>query len=60
MIEKDTHIQPRNEKDEAHGYWEWYFHNGDVCYKAYYINGVESDYKEYYYVAHIVELIFHL
>jgi len=53
-------IQPTNDKDYAHGYWECYRYNGNLWYKSYYINGKESDYKEYLYTDNIVELSFNL
>jgi hypothetical protein len=34
---KNKNINPRNERGQPHGYWEYYFYNGQLRYKEYYI-----------------------
>ncbi len=41
-------ITPRNDKGEAHGYWEEYFSNGQLSYKGNYVNGNRHGYWERY------------
>jgi len=42
-------IEPRNDKGQAHGYWEVYWNNGKIWYKCVYINGKKNGLLEYYY-----------
>ena len=57
----NKYIEPYNDKGQQHGYWEWYWTNGDVWYKSFFINGQESGYEEFHYSNHnTIELIFHL
>jgi len=46
---KTTNITPRNEKGERHGYWEFYYVNGQLWCKGNYLNGKLHGYWEYYY-----------
>jgi len=39
-------IEPRNNKGQRHGYWEWYFIDGKLCYKCFYQNDKEVGYEE--------------
>jgi antitoxin component YwqK of YwqJK toxin-antitoxin module len=41
-------IEPRNNKEQAHGYWEIYYYNGDLWYKIFYHNGKKVGYEEWY------------
>jgi len=41
-------ITPHNDKGQAHGYWERYYSNGNICYKGNYLNGDKIGYWEYY------------
>jgi len=42
-------ITPRNDKGQQHGYWEVYYHNGQLMFKSFYHNGKRVGYEEYYY-----------
>jgi len=42
-------IRPRNDKNQPHGLWECYFHDGTLMYKGNYVNGKRYDYWESYY-----------
>jgi antitoxin component YwqK of YwqJK toxin-antitoxin module len=33
--------QPHNNTGQAHGLWETYYDNGQLCFKGTYINGIE-------------------
>ena len=46
MTSKD--ITPRNDKGEKHGYWEYYYYNGQLYSKGKYVNGNRHGYWEYY------------
>jgi antitoxin component YwqK of YwqJK toxin-antitoxin module len=46
---KKEDITPRNENGERHGYWEWYYDNGQLSYKGNYVNGKLHGYWESYY-----------
>jgi len=41
-------IQPRNNKERKHGYWEMYWSNGMLFYKCNYVNGLELGFDETY------------
>jgi len=41
-------IKTYNAKGQAHGYWESYWFNGDLCYKCVYYNNKEIGYEEFY------------
>ena len=41
-------ITPRNEKSQAHGYWETYW-DGRLWYRCYYLNDILTGYEEYYF-----------
>jgi len=32
----------KNKDGKRHGLWEWYYDNGQLWYKGYYINGQED------------------
>jgi len=40
--------KPRNDKGQPHGLWEWYWTNGDLADKCFYLNGKEVGYEEWY------------
>jgi antitoxin component YwqK of YwqJK toxin-antitoxin module len=42
-------IKTRNDKGQAHGYWEVYLSNGNLMYKGNYVNDKRVGYWEYYY-----------
>ena len=42
-------ITPLNQKNNAHGYWEWYWPNGSILCKCFYNNGKQVSYEEDYY-----------
>jgi antitoxin component YwqK of YwqJK toxin-antitoxin module len=37
-----------NDKQQYHGYWEWYHSNGNISWKGNFINGKEDGYWEDY------------
>jgi antitoxin component YwqK of YwqJK toxin-antitoxin module len=41
---------PKNEQGKLHGYCERYYNNGNLCFKANYINGKRCGYKISYYI----------
>lgn len=41
-------IKPRNENGLAHGLWECYWSNGELYYKAYFVNDNRIGYMEDY------------
>ena len=43
-IRKENLINLYNEKGEAHGSWERYWDNGQLCYKGNYVDGREHGY----------------
>jgi len=38
-----------NAEGKRHGYWEVYYHNGNLSYKGNHVDGKEHGYWEYYY-----------
>jgi len=42
-------IEPINNKGQRHGYWEWYYRNGNLWYKCFFHNGKHVGYDELYY-----------
>ena len=46
---KNKDISTYNEQSEKHGYWEWYYKNGQLWDKGNYINGKRHGYWEFYY-----------
>ena len=38
------HIQPYNDKKQAHGLWIWYYSTGETSCKGQYINGIIHGY----------------
>ena len=48
MITKSKNITPINEKGNSHGLWEVYWSNGQLMYKANYVNGKQHGYWEVY------------
>ena len=48
-IRKENLINLYNEQGEQHGYWESYYYNGQLDYKANYVNGNRHGYWESYY-----------
>jgi len=44
---KNKNITPRNDKNQPHGYWEYYY-NDQLVYKCFYINGKENGFDEIY------------
>jgi antitoxin component YwqK of YwqJK toxin-antitoxin module len=47
---KNKNITPYNENGEEHGYWEYYWSNGNLWYKGNYVDGKKHGYWEYYLV----------
>jgi len=41
-------ITPYNTKGQRHGYWEYYWTNGELAFKCIYINGETNGFAEYY------------
>jgi hypothetical protein len=41
MQDNKKDIQPINDKDLAHGYWEVYWSHNKLWYKRFFINGLE-------------------
>ena len=37
-------ITPRNDKDQAHGLWIFYYNNGDLMFKGHLINSIRYGY----------------
>ena len=46
---KSKNITPYNEQGEPHGYWEYYYYNGQLMFKGNYVNGKLHGYWEDYY-----------
>jgi antitoxin component YwqK of YwqJK toxin-antitoxin module len=42
-------IRPFNDKDQRHGYWEWYYYDGKLMFKGFFYNGKRVGYEEIYY-----------
>jgi len=54
-------IEPINNKEQAHGYWEAYHYDGTLWYKCLYHNGKEVGYEESYNkIGKISKKIYHL
>ena len=47
-------IEPLNNKEQAHGYWEVYYYNGDLWYKIFYHNGKKVGYEENHFISVIL------
>jgi len=47
MSKLSKNINPRNDKGEPHGYWEYYFF-GTLWFRSFYHNGKVVGYEEYY------------
>jgi antitoxin component YwqK of YwqJK toxin-antitoxin module len=45
---KNKNIKPRNENNQPHGYFEYYYDNGELYYKGNYVNGIRHGYWEGY------------
>jgi antitoxin component YwqK of YwqJK toxin-antitoxin module len=45
---KNKNIKPINENGNRHGYWEYYYDNGNLCSKGNYVDGKEQGYWEKY------------
>jgi len=60
----NKNITPLNEKNQRHGYWEYYYADGSLMFKSYYINDRLNGYIETYYKTNrelrFIELSFHL
>jgi antitoxin component YwqK of YwqJK toxin-antitoxin module len=41
-------IKPLNENNQPHGYWEYYYYNGQLRSKGNYVNGKAHGYWEWY------------
>jgi hypothetical protein len=41
-------IRSRNDKGQAHGYWEVYWNDGTLYYKCFYVNNIEYGYSQLY------------
>jgi len=39
-------ITPKNEKNQRHGYWEYYWFTSNLMYKCVYYNGKEYGFEE--------------
>jgi len=48
LLMTKKNIEPRNNKDQPHGYWEYYHNNGKLWYKCVYYNGKENGFEDYY------------
>jgi antitoxin component YwqK of YwqJK toxin-antitoxin module len=46
---KNKDITPYNDDGAQDGYWEVYYSNGQLSYKANYVNGIRHGYWEEYY-----------
>ncbi len=53
-------INQYNDKGLKEGYWEFYYLNGNLMYKGYFINGEFSGYREEYNGGNIIEKQFYL
>jgi len=40
--------RPKNDKGQAHGYWEYYYNNNQLAFKCVYINGERNGFEEFY------------
>jgi len=48
-MQECKNIKPRNSDGQPHGYWEWYWPNGNLWYKGTHLNGQAHGYWEVYY-----------
>ena len=48
-IRKENLINLYNDKGKRHGYWEYYYSDGQLAYKGNYVNGKNHGYWESYY-----------
>jgi len=44
----NKNIIPFNDKGQPHGYWEYYWATGKLCYKCVFINGERNGFEEEY------------
>lgn len=47
-MQNNKDIRPRNNKKIPHGCWEVYWHNNNLWYKCFYVNGVIYGYSNSY------------
>jgi len=47
-MNKDINIRPKNNKGQRHGYWEYYWTNGNLAYKGLFHNDKHVGYEEWY------------
>jgi len=53
-------IEPFNDKDQPHGYWEIYNASDSLIYKCSYHNGKPLGYEEYYFNGKLIEKNYYL
>jgi len=44
----NKNIRPKNNKNQRHGYWEYYLNSDNLWYKCVFINGKEIGFEEQY------------
>jgi len=59
-MNKDINIRPKNNKGQRHGYWEYYWTNGNLAYKGLFHNDKEVGYEEYYFNGKLFEKKYHV
>lgn len=48
MQDNKKDIRSRNDKGQAHGYWEVYWNDGTLYYKCFYVNNIIYGYSQLY------------
>jgi len=59
MKKKDVKIEPRNDKEQPHGYWENSYEFGKISLKRFLVNGKLSGYQEMK-LTYGIHIMFHL
>jgi hypothetical protein len=58
-MQNKKNIQPRNKNNEAHGYWETYWTNDNLCYKCFYVNDIMFGFQQWQsYKKKLTELVY--
>jgi len=53
-------LEPKNDKGQRHGVCEYYWANGQLCYKYVFINGKKNGFAEWYGCGKITHKRYHL
>jgi len=59
-MQNNKNIQPRNNKEQKHGYWEIFYPNDNLCYKCFFVNDIMFGFQQWQsYKKKLTELIYY-